>query len=365
MKRIWWEQIKAVMRLEIKKTFFATRGLWIYFVAFIPVVIFIAYSILNSTQIHSSASLARRQEKWLTYQDLQTVRNGMSREEVIGLLGKSPMSFHSTEQQGAGAQRRNILHETYHYSDGVNHLYVILDDGKVVNAHILEGADMGRDSVMFAGVFQFFFLRLAVFFGCLGIFMNLFRGEVLDRSLHFYFLSPIRREVLVAGKFLAGLVATSVIFVTSELLQNVAFLWHLSPAARDLYLYHNHGLAHAASYLGITVLACVGYGAFFLVAGMLFRNPIIPTLVILIWEGINPFLPAVLRQISVIYYLKALCPVNIPTPPGMPAVFAMLISNPDPISRPLALAGLLIVALLALYLSSLEVRRMEINYTTE
>ena len=169
---------------------------------------------------------------------------------------------------------------------------------------------------MFAGVFQFFFLRLAVFFGCLGIFMNLFRGEVLDRSLHFYFLAPIRREVLMVGKFLAGLLATCTIFVTSEVLQTVAFLWHFPPSMRDVYLYHNHGLEHAAIYLGVTVLACVGYGAFFLVAGMMFRNPILPAAVILIWEAINPFLPKILKQFSVIYYLKALCPVNIPSDSG-------------------------------------------------
>lgn len=365
MKRIWWEQIKAVMRLEIRKTFFATRGLWIYFVALMPVLIFIAYSIANSAQMHRSAGIARRSERPLTYQDLQAVRNGMTKEEVIGLLGKPPLDFHWTEHRGTGPEKETITHEEYHYSDGVNDLNLSLVDGKVSNIHIEDGYNMGRDSVVFASVFQFFFLRLAVFFGCLGIFMNLFRGEVLDRSLHFYFLAPIRREVLMAGKFLAGLVATSVIFVTSELLQNVAFLWHLSPAVRDLYLYHNHGLEHAAMYLGITVLACVGYGAFFLVAGMLFRNPIIPTLVILVWEAINPFLPTLLRQISVIYYLKALCPVNIPTPPGTPALLAMLVSNPDPVSAPLALTGLLIVALLALYLSSVQVRRMEINYTTE
>ncbi len=33
MKRIWWAQIKAVIRLEMRKTFFAKRGLWIYVVA--------------------------------------------------------------------------------------------------------------------------------------------------------------------------------------------------------------------------------------------------------------------------------------------------------------------------------------------
>src|SRR5205823_10368913 len=105
---------------------------------------------------------------------------------------------------------------------------------------------MGLDTNIFATVFQFFYLRLAIFFGCLGIFMNLFRGEILDRSLHFYCLAPIRREVLMAGKFLAGLLATSTIFVTSELLQTIAFLWHFPPNVRDLYLYHHHGLEHAA-----------------------------------------------------------------------------------------------------------------------
>ena len=63
--------------------------------------------------------------------------------------------------------------------------------------------------------------------------MNLFRGEILDRSLHFYFLAPIRREVLMAGKFLAGLLATCTIFVTSEVLQTIAFLWHFPPSVRD------------------------------------------------------------------------------------------------------------------------------------
>ena len=258
-----------------------------------------------------------------------------------------------------------IQREDYHYSDGQNDLFVDLADGKVENINIQRGNNLGQDSVMFAGVFQFFFLRLAVFFGCLGIFMNLFRGEILDRSLHFYFLAPVRREVLMAGKFLAGLLATCTIFVTSELLQTVAFLWHFSPSARDIYLYHNHGLEHAAIYVGVTVLACVGYGAFFLVAGMLFRNPILPAAAILIWEGINPFLPGVLKQFSVIYYLKSLCPVDIPTPPGTPALMALLISNSNPIAAPIAVLGIVGVALVALYVQAFRCGAWRLTYTTE
>ena len=366
MKHHWWMQIKAVIRLELKKTFFAKRGLWIYVVAALPVFLYIAYAVAMSHEQQRTAKLARESEKPLTFQDLRAIKSGMAKEEVASILGKPPGKFHWTERRPVGPNStEEIVHEDYHYSDGQNDLYLSMADGRVQSVSIHEAHDLGEDVIMFAGVFQFFFLRLAVFFGCLGIFMNLFRGEVLDKSLHFYFLAPIRREVLMAGKFLAGLLATCSIFVVSELFQTAAFLWHFNARAKDLYLYHHHGLEHTAIYVGVTVLACVGYGAFFLVAGMLFRNPIIPAAAVLIWEGINPFLPALLKQFSVIYYLKSLCPVEIPVSPGTPGLLALLISNADPVSPPLAITGILVVAFIALAVSSVQVRRMEINYTTE
>jgi ABC-type transport system involved in multi-copper enzyme maturation permease subunit len=216
--RVWWAQIKAVIRLEMRKTFFAKRGLWIYLVALLPVLLFMAYAMANSHRQSQSASVARRGEKALAYQDLLAVKPDMTREEVVAILGKPPVNFHWREDRREDrAGNRNadanstvaIVHEDYHYSDGQNDLFVGLADGKVERVNIREGVNAGQDSIMFAGVFQFFFLRLAIFFGCLGIFMNLFRGEILDRSLHFYFLAPIRREVLMTGKFLAGLLATA------------------------------------------------------------------------------------------------------------------------------------------------------------
>ncbi len=366
MKNVWGAQIRAVIRLELKKTFFARRGLWIYALAFLPVLIFTAYSIVNMNQVRRSASIARQGERQLSYEDLSAITFGMTNDDVVHRLGKPPVVFHWKDSRvTSDGAIETIPHEEYRYSDGLDDLYVGLVNGRVEAVHLQEGFNLGRDAITFAGVFQFFFLRLAVFFGCLGIFMNLFRGEILDRSLHFYFLAPIRRDVLMLGKFLAGLLATCAIFVTSEFLQNVAFLWHLAPAARNLYLYQHHGLEHSLVYMGVTVLACVGYGAFFLVAGMLFRNPILPAAGILIWETLNPFLPALLKQFSVIYYLKALCPVDIPAPPDMSPLFALLISNPEPISPVLAVAGLITVAVIALVASGYRARSMEINYTTE
>lgn len=363
---LWWAQIRSVIRLEMKKTFFAKRGLWVYIVALLPVLLFIGYTVAHARQRDRSAQLTRRNEKPLTYQDLKAIQSGMTGEEVIAMLGRPPIRFHWTEQRAVeGGESVKVALESYHYSDGSDDLYLELANGKVERIDFREGSNIGEDAIMFAGVFQFFFIRLAVFFGCLGIFMNLFRGEVLDRSLHFYFLAPVRREVLMAGKFLAGLLTTCVIFVTSELLQIVAFTWHFSPNMRHLYLYQNHGLAHAMTYLGVTALACLGYGAFFLAAGMLFRNPILPAAAILIWEGVNPFLPPLLKPFSVIFYLKSLCPVNVPTPPGTPPLLAMLISNPDPVPGAIAVIGVVVVALLALCASGFQVRRMEIDYSTE
>ena len=366
MNRLWWAQIKAVIRLEFKKTLFARRGLWIYVLAALPVVLYIAFAVVVGNQQHSAEKLARHAEKALTPRDLASVKPGMTKQEVLDMLGKPPVTDHWSEERPTDSGSTvKIEHEDYHYSSGQSDLYVNLADGKVTNFAMNTYDDPGRDSIMFAGIFQFFFLRLAVFFGCLGIFMNLFRGEVLDRSLHFYFLAPIRRDVLMVGKFLAGLLATCTIFVTSEILQTCAFLWHFTAQQQDLYLYHNHGLEHAAVYAGVTVLACVGYGAFFLVAGMLFRNPIAPAAIALIWEGINPFLPNILKQISIIYYLKSLCPVDVPVDPGTPPILALLISNGEPVSATLAILGIVVVAAIALYVSSIQVRRMEVNYTTE
>jgi hypothetical protein len=567
--QLWWGQIKAVIRLEMKKTFFARRGLWIYILALLPILLFVGHAVIVSHERGRSLEIARQSEKKATYQDLLAVKPGMTTPEVIARLGKPPQRFHWNQRKlipvtsavsgtggsgtpvnlasaynrnsidtdgasftndgldGAGyafssnlltanrifngiqfnfgpanqpnavygdgkpislpagqfatlqllaagvygpvfgqaitltytdgstsvftqnfsdwcgcvpnpgeqpgeslavtmpyrdsrdgkrdnqesflygytftlnraktvqsvtlPDNRNVIvlaatltrqgqgtlvgaagpsfveipHENYTYSDGANTLQVGLADGKVVSINVHQGYNLPEDAVVFAGVFQFFYLRLAIFFGCLGIFMNLFRGEILDKSLHFYFLAPVRRDVLMVGKFLAGLLATCIIFMTSELIQFAVFTGQFSPNVRELYLYQNHGLANAAAYLGITALACLGYGAFFLAAGMLFKNPILPAAAILVWETANPFLPALLKKFSVIYYLKSLCPVDIPSPPGMPGILSLLVSNPDPVSMPVAILGIVTVSLLVLYVSGFQVRRMEINYTSE
>ncbi len=216
-----------------------------------------------------------------------------------------------------------------------------------------------EDLMIFAGVFQVFVLRLAIFFSAVAIFMNLFRGEVIEKTLHYYFLAPVRREVLVAGKYLSGLVTMVILFVASTTLSYLTLVSHLKlTAARAMAA---NAMGDLPAYLGVTVLACLGYGAVFLIMGLLFRNPILPTVAILTWESIVVFLPAILKKFSVIFYLESLCPVKLPfTGPG--ALFAI---TADPTPAYLAVPGLIALTLVVLVLASFRIRRMEVSYGTE
>jgi ABC-type transport system involved in multi-copper enzyme maturation permease subunit len=239
---------------------------------------------------------------------------------------------------------------------------VVLFGGHSLNELQREHAcDLPRDNLIFATIFQFFFLRLGVFFGCVGVFINLFRGEMLGKSLHYYLLAPVRREVLLAGKYLAGVITTTVIFSTSVAASLAALYAHFHPSVVAQYMFEGGGIRHVLAYVGITALACIGYGGVLLLMGFLFRNPIIPAAVVLVWESLNPFLPALLKKLSVIFYLQSLLPLQPPVQGDW--AFLAILANPTPAY--LAIPGLLLVTLGGLVLAARKVRKLEINYGAE
>jgi ABC-type transport system involved in multi-copper enzyme maturation permease subunit len=215
-------------------------------------------------------------------------------------------------------------------------------------------AALGEGTEMMAQAYQGFILRVVIFLGCVLIFGNLVRREVLDRTLHLYFLAPLRREVLVAAKYLTGLVVSVSVFAASTLATFVLVYLPYDSRLRDRFLFHGPGLAHLGAYLLVTVLACIGYGAVFLAMGFFFRSPAIPALGLFAWESIHFLLPPVLKQLSVIHYLQALCPVPISQGP-----FAVLADAPSPA---VAICGLLALAGALLLVAAQRARRMELSY---
>jgi len=218
--------------------------------------------------------------------------------------------------------------------------------------------DFNNLGKIYAVFYHGLILRTVIFFGCAWIFMNLFRGELVDRSLHYYFLSAVKREVLVTGKYLSGLITSIVLFTATT----VVAMWLLyfphfsSQSAR--YFTEGRGLGQLLAYAGITMLACVGYGAFFLVVGLFVRNPIIPALLLYGWEWLNFLLPPLLKKISVIHYLNSLMPIplNLVVTEGPLAVVA------EPTPAYISIPSMLFVTILVLILAAYRTRHMEISY---
>jgi ABC-type transport system involved in multi-copper enzyme maturation permease subunit len=219
---------------------------------------------------------------------------------------------------------------------------------------------MSEDTNVLAGITQFYYIRLGVFFGCLGIFSRLIRGEMVERSLHFYLLSPVRREVLLLAKFIAGSISAIALFATATIANFALMYVGFGPAGQE-YVFHGPGLGQLEAYLAIIVLACLGYGAVFLLLSMMFRNPMPAAMLVMGWEAINPVLPSLLQKISVASYLRHLMPISVPGE----GIFALLTVQTEPVPTSLAVLGLLLLVALVLAYSCVRIRRLEIRYTTD
>jgi hypothetical protein len=265
---------------------------------------------------------------------------------------------------GAGFVDERIEYRELIYFDGRRDARFLFVDGTLDHRNIQRVLNFEEDRMVFAGIFQYFYLRLAIFFGCLGIFMYLFRGEMSNRTLHFWFLAPARREVLLVGKYAAGLIASAVIFGGGALLTLAALLWPHDAVEVQAY-WNAGGMGHVFWYTAAAVLGCVGYGSVFLAVGLYMRNPIIPAAVLLVWESVNGILPHALQKMSVLYYLQSLCPVPAPMENDAPTLIQLLASPAAPASRPGAVLGLMLLTAFVLWIASLAVRRMQISYGAE
>lgn len=210
---------------------------------------------------------------------------------------------------------------------------------------------------IFGFIFSSLGLSGVIFFGCAAIFTNLFRGEILDRSIHYYLLTPVRREVLVIAKYLAGLSSAFILFSLSTAISFL--LLYLPYGLEQLISDLSNGIAlqQLGQYLGITLLACLGYGSIFMAAGLLMRNPFIPVVLIAGWETIHFILPPALKLFSIMYYLKGLLPIPLDEGP-----FAVIVSPPP---TWVSIVGMFGLSVLAIYISIYILKRLEVKYVDE
>jgi hypothetical protein len=88
---------------------------------------------------------------------------------------------------------------------------------------------------------------------------------------------------------------------------------------------------------------------------------------VLLWETISGVLPPLMQKCSVIFYLKSLCPLSVPAGVAVDkgSLLALIAVNVNPASTVTGILGLLTLSVAVLALSSLRLRRMEIDYGAE
>lgn len=358
-----WAQIWTIARLELGRVFFSKRSFWVYLLALFPAVIFFGHAIESQMKMKRWGG-----DRKASAEVLNSLQNGMTDEQVLQLAG-TPISDNTRRRrvrrvEEPDEEKQPDVRRYMMYFDGKRRVDLRFEDGKLVGRNSRELLNFEEDRKVYASMFQVFYLRLGIFFGCLGIFINLFRGEMLDRSLHFWFLAPVRREVLLLGKYLAGLIASAAIFGSGAL---ICFMAMVLPqdAGEVQVFWQTIGVGHAFWYVAAAVLGCVGYGSVFLAAGLLLKNPIAPAIIMLIWESINGFLPDIMQKLSVLHYLQSICPVPVPLPSDVPPLMKLLLAPAEASSAPVAIFGLLALTGLVLLAAAQAVKRLEINYGTE
>jgi ABC-type transport system involved in multi-copper enzyme maturation permease subunit len=267
---LWWRQLQAIFRVEVKKGFFNRRAISLYLLALTPSLLFIMLNVFGNKK------------------------------------------------------------------------------------RLLDPVFLNRT---FSEVYEGLILRVVIFFGCSWIFINLFRSEIVDKSLHYYFLTPVRRELLVIAKYFSGLLMASMIFSITTLLCLFLTYFPRGYEASMQYIFEGPGLSHILSYWGISVLGCVGYGSIFLLLGVFFRNPILPATFLYCWELISFLLPPVLKKLTIIHYLQSLTPIKLSEGPY--AIVA------EPSSPWVAIPSMLLLTAVVLVFACLRVRKMEISYSNE
>lgn len=230
----------------------------------------------------------------------------------------------------------------------------------VVRATMGGGPSLADTTTVYAGLFLGFVLPLVLFFACVVVFTGVARRDVRLRTLHHYLLCPLRREVLLAGRFAAGVAISFAFLGAGTVLAYLLAYGQLLGVERfavEHFFAAGPGIAHLATYLAVALLGCVGYGAVFTALGLYLKNPIVPVIAVAGWEALTPFLPPGLKAITIYHYLRALCPVPVAEGP-----FELLAEPPSP---GLAILGLLVLAAVLLALAARRLKTFEIDYGEE
>ena len=154
-------------------------------------------------------------------------------------------------------------------------------------------------TIVWAAYIRFMVPVFGVFLGT-----GLIADEVEDRTITYLFTRPIPRGAVLLGKYLAYLVCTALVALSSLMLTYGALVPLVNLATTFPRLLAD---------LGIVLVGLATYGALFGLTGAALRRPIVVGLVFVFgWEPLALLLPGYLKRASVAFYLQSMVPHVVP-----------------------------------------------------
>src|SRR5690242_9234191 len=145
----WLSQIGLVIRLEMRKTFFSRRGIWVYLLALAPVLIFLGHSLseINNRKERQALNAAHP----VSTETLRAIQRGATIEQVVDKVGQpfAKVEFH----------RPRGSFDIYQYTDGDTVFVFAFQNNRLEGINTRERDTIPKDSVIFATVFQTFYMR--------------------------------------------------------------------------------------------------------------------------------------------------------------------------------------------------------------
>lgn len=152
--------------------------------------------------------------------------------------------------------------------------------------------------IMANGYVHFFLVVVTLFYGT-----ALIADEIDDRTITYLFVRPVPKSTIYLGKYLAYLVAGSLLLLPTAAL---AFLIALIADPPGEAIRH---LPILIQDLIVLALGIIAYGALYALIGALSRRPVFVGLgFAVVWETAVTFIPGYMNKLTIKHYLIALLP---------------------------------------------------------
>ena len=144
-------QIASVMRLELRKSFFSKRGLWVYLLAFAPSLLYLIHAI-DVTRDHEHRQALAAAHPVAT-DTLRYIKEGMLIDQVVAAAGEpyARRDIPSGRRFKGGGGFRDL--KIYQYTDGDNDFSFVFVDGELERVNERDRCNLQKDSAIFATVF--------------------------------------------------------------------------------------------------------------------------------------------------------------------------------------------------------------------